>query len=550
MKPLLMLLVFLLNPYILLGGVQITGQIYGADGQPPILSHVHLTTIGGHYSDAIQSVQAHQNGTFEIELPGPGLYRLWVSAVNHTVVGVPLIVEPDDSQVNMTITLSPYSYKESLDEVRIIGDWNSFKFSTAKAMQKQPDGTFIFEVEAQADTLGYQLLGIVEEMRSVNGTMADYFVYDGGGDYRSVLRGQKGKVKIVFDPSKLSRSIEPELPKITFAQEHLHLAEYFNIDQRFEKKRAEFFEALQAYRKKHEDTKDFSFDFSSLQSSLEQIMQQASDLKVRQFAAMYLAQLPMMRWELAVNTYDEVMNLVPPTSSFWGINSYLPISVSNNLDTEKPDSLLQIFYEQNPNRKVQAQVLAYFVMKASRANEKEKVDSLYQELKTKYGDVGEIQFYLKQLDPNRRIAEGKPVPDFEVKLMNRDKTISNKSLLGKFYMLDFWAVWCGPCVAEMPNLHHAYEKFKDKNFTIVSLSFDPKVEDVQKFRARQWKMPWLHVFVEDAFNNEIAKKFEVLGIPKPLLVNPRGIIVATEFQLRGKNLETTLTKYLGEPGTN
>ncbi len=64
--------------------------------------------------------------------------------------------------------------------------------------------------------------------------------------------------------------------------------------------------------------------------------------------------------------------------------------------------------------------------------------------------------------------------------------------------------------------------------------------------GKKWKMPWLNAFVKGGFQNKIVQDFDVLGIPKPILVNPDGIIVATEEELRGENLEKTLAKYLGD----
>ena len=57
-------------------------------------------------------------------------------------------------------------------------------------------------------------------------------------------------------------------------------------------------------------------------------------------------------------------------------------------------------------------------------------------------------------------------------------------------------------------------------------------------------MPWLHTFIENSYNNELSKRFEVSGIPKPVLVNPQGIIIATGMELRGEELRKTLDKYL------
>jgi hypothetical protein len=99
----------------------------------------------------------------------------------------------------------------------------------------------------------------------------------------------------------------------------------------------------------------------------------------------------------------------------------------------------------------------------------------------------------------------------------------------------------------MEHLHKAYEKFKSKNFEILSFSFDAKPEDVVKFRKDKWKMPWHHVFLEKGFEHPVAKEFEVIGIPKPILVDGNtGKILAIEGELRGQNLEKTLSKILGE----
>ena len=94
-------------------------------------------------------------------------------------------------------------------------------------------------------------------------------------------------------------------------------------------------------------------------------------------------------------------------------------------------------------------------------------------------------------------------------------------------------------------MHDVYEKFKGKNFEILSVSFDQKVADVAKFRGDKWKMPWMHAFSEGVFNSKAADIFEVAGIPKPILVSPDGVIMAMDSDLRGEKLEQTLTKYLG-----
>jgi hypothetical protein len=96
----------------------------------------------------------------------------------------------------------------------------------------------------------------------------------------------------------------------------------------------------------------------------------------------------------------------------------------------------------------------------------------------------------------------------------------------------------------MDMLHKAYEKYKSKDFEILSLSLDQKPEDVVKFRQDKWKMPWLHTFVTNDKN--LTGAFEIVAIPRPLLVDGSGTIVAMEEELRGMHLEQTLEKFLGK----
>ncbi|MDP3832260.1 MAG: thioredoxin family protein, partial [Ignavibacteriaceae bacterium] len=110
---------------------------------------------------------------------------------------------------------------------------------------------------------------------------------------------------------------------------------------------------------------------------------------------------------------------------------------------------------------------------------------------------------------------------------------------------DFWAVWCKPCMAERRYLYDAFEKFQSNGLNIISISFDKKEEDAKKHIINSKQNSWINVFIPDGFNSSLTKDFEIVVIPKPFLVNQQGKIIAIEEQLRGKALEQTLYKFLG-----
>jgi thiol-disulfide isomerase/thioredoxin len=133
---------------------------------------------------------------------------------------------------------------------------------------------------------------------------------------------------------------------------------------------------------------------------------------------------------------------------------------------------------------------------------------------------------------------GKPV---DIKFSAIDgREIDVQALKGKVVLIDFWATWCGPCMAELPNLKAAFDKLHAKGFEIVGISVDRERDALEKVVSDR-KIAWPQYFEEGG--NKFAEKFEIVPIPTMWLVDKKGNL--RDLNARGE-LAQKVEKLLAE----
>jgi peroxiredoxin len=138
----------------------------------------------------------------------------------------------------------------------------------------------------------------------------------------------------------------------------------------------------------------------------------------------------------------------------------------------------------------------------------------------------------------KSLSPGNPFPEFSVKDLE-GKPLGLTAMKGKVVLIDFWATWCGPCVAELPHVLKAYEKHHAQGFEIIGISLDKEKAQLTSFLTRE-KMTWpQHLDGEDP-NTSLAAKYGIEGIPATFLLDREGKII--EKNLRGEALEAAVAK--------
>ncbi len=172
----------------------------------------------------------------------------------------------------------------------------------------------------------------------------------------------------------------------------------------------------------------------------------------------------------------------------------------------------------------------------------ERLAYIYEKL----GNTELAEVYWRKSDPKYELW-GKPVTDFSVTDLDGNP-ISLKDYRGKVVLLDFWGVWCGPCIAEMPNLKRVYATYKDQGFDIIGVSLDDKESALRDY-IKENDIQWRQIYSGERWENDpLAQQFKITGVPEQWLIDRDGKLIT--HKARGEKLEGLVVEALKDKAEN
>ena len=164
----------------------------------------------------------------------------------------------------------------------------------------------------------------------------------------------------------------------------------------------------------------------------------------------------------------------------------------------------------------------------------------------KLGNTELADVYDRKADPTYELI-GKPVPDFSATDLDANP-ISLQGYRGKVVLLDFWGVWCGFCIYEIPNLKKVYDTYKEQGFDIIGVSLDDEKSALRDY-IKENDIQWRQIYSGERWENDpLAQQYNITGVPAQWLIDTDGKLIT--HKARGEDLEQLVVEALKNKSTN
>lgn len=175
--------------------------------------------------------------------------------------------------------------------------------------------------------------------------------------------------------------------------------------------------------------------------------------------------------------------------------------------------------------------------------DKESTEKIFAQIRKELPDSRLAQELKRQEEVNRIRAQlhpGAEFPPFEEQTHD-GKPLSLASFRGKVVLVDFWATWCPPCLADMPATLYLHKKYNAAGFEVIGVNLDHDIATFKRFHDR-FELPWPEYADGKGWGNRLAQKYGIQSLPTTFLLDKAGKIIGRD--LRGPDLEAAIVKAL------